>query len=415
MRRRTAGGRLPRAGSGRPGAARRPPRRAPSGADARAREPLPRPRGRGGCARGGGAARRGARDRGPRARRAAQAGSSSGRSRTGPGRRRSRAGSTRSGADRRSGGGRAARASRSDRSRVSRTVAAGRAVVASVARAMTFARPGGRCLRIDHPTRRRHMPAPTLVTGAPCWIDLYSSDTDKATEFYRDLFGWSAEPPQEGFGGYFTFTKDGKHVAGCMRNDGEQGYPDAWGIHLMTDDVEAVAKRDARARRLRRVRADGRRRERQLHDAQGSGRRPRRRLAAEPAEGLRGDRRGRDAGLVRAPHARVRADGRVLPRRVRLGHAHGERHRRVPLHDARRGRGPARRDHGRLAVSRRRRAGALGGLLRRERRRRGDRRRSRSSAAASCARPRTRRTVVSRPSRTRQGRSSASSPATAER
>lgn len=85
------------------------------------------------------------------------------------------------------------------------------------------------------------MPAPTLVVGAPCWIDLYSSDTEKAIAFYRDLFGWSAEPPQEAFGGYFTFTKDGKHVAGCMRNDGEQGYPDAWGVHLMTDDVEAVA------------------------------------------------------------------------------------------------------------------------------------------------------------------------------
>ena len=41
------------------------------------------------------------------------------------------------------------------------------------------------------------MPAPTLVTGAPCWIDLYSSDTDKATAFYRDLFGWNAEPPIE--------------------------------------------------------------------------------------------------------------------------------------------------------------------------------------------------------------------------
>ncbi|HET6601335.1 MAG TPA: VOC family protein, partial [Gaiella sp.] len=85
------------------------------------------------------------------------------------------------------------------------------------------------------------MPAPTLVTGAPCWIDLYSSDTDKATAFYRDLFGWNAEPSMEEFGGYFTFSKDGKHVAGCMRNDGEQGYPDAWGVHLMTDDVEAIA------------------------------------------------------------------------------------------------------------------------------------------------------------------------------
>ena len=27
-----------------------------------------------------------------------------------------------------------------------------------------------------------------------------------------------------------------------MRNEGEQGLPDAWGVHLLTDDVEAVAK-----------------------------------------------------------------------------------------------------------------------------------------------------------------------------
>jgi hypothetical protein len=86
------------------------------------------------------------------------------------------------------------------------------------------------------------MPAPTLVAGAPCWIDLYSADTDAAIAFYGDLFGWKAEAPQEEFGGYFTFTKNGKHVAGCMRNDGELGYPDAWGVHLMTDDVERLAK-----------------------------------------------------------------------------------------------------------------------------------------------------------------------------
>ncbi len=86
------------------------------------------------------------------------------------------------------------------------------------------------------------MPTPTLVVGAPCWIDLYSSDTAKATEFYGPLFGWKAEPPQEGFGGYFIFTKDGKAVAGCMANSGEEGYPDSWSVHLMTDDVERTAK-----------------------------------------------------------------------------------------------------------------------------------------------------------------------------
>jgi predicted enzyme related to lactoylglutathione lyase len=89
------------------------------------------------------------------------------------------------------------------------------------------------------------MPAPTLIVGAPCWIDLYSSDTAKATQFYGQLFGWTAEDPIAEFGGYFTFTKDGKHVGGCMLNDGQAGYPDAWGIHLMTDDVDATAKETA--------------------------------------------------------------------------------------------------------------------------------------------------------------------------
>ena len=85
------------------------------------------------------------------------------------------------------------------------------------------------------------MPTPTLTIGAPCWIDLYSSDTAKATEFYGALLGWKAEPADERFGGYFTFTKDGKHVAGCMANDGSTGFPDAWGVHLMTDDIQATA------------------------------------------------------------------------------------------------------------------------------------------------------------------------------
>ena len=62
------------------------------------------------------------------------------------------------------------------------------------------------------------MPTPTLVVGAPCWIDLYSSDTEKATEFYGGLFGWTTEMHGEEFGGYFTFLKDGKHVGGCMAN-----------------------------------------------------------------------------------------------------------------------------------------------------------------------------------------------------
>ena len=70
------------------------------------------------------------------------------------------------------------------------------------------------------------MPAPTLVVGAPCWIDLYSSDTDKAKEFYGQP-RLTAEESAPEFGGYFTFWDDGSTSSGCMAND-------AWGIRTLT-------------------------------------------------------------------------------------------------------------------------------------------------------------------------------------
>ncbi len=82
----------------------------------------------------------------------------------------------------------------------------------------------------------------STTTGAPCWVDLFSSDTDKAEEFYGRLFGWTAESAGEEYGGYINFAKDGQLVAGCMRNDGTAGMPDQWSVYLATTDAEATAK-----------------------------------------------------------------------------------------------------------------------------------------------------------------------------
>jgi predicted enzyme related to lactoylglutathione lyase len=76
--------------------------------------------------------------------------------------------------------------------------------------------------------------------GAPCWIDLFTTDPDKSRAFYGDLLGWTAEEPNEQFGGYFNFTKDGVLVAGGMRNDGEAGIPDHWNVYLAVQDAEAT-------------------------------------------------------------------------------------------------------------------------------------------------------------------------------
>ncbi len=75
--------------------------------------------------------------------------------------------------------------------------------------------------------------------GAPCWIELTTSDTDRSRAFYSQLFGWTAEDPNEQFGGYFNYQKDGVRVAGCMA--AEAGTPDQWFVYLASDDAQKTA------------------------------------------------------------------------------------------------------------------------------------------------------------------------------
>ncbi|MDQ2827149.1 MAG: VOC family protein [Actinomycetota bacterium] len=77
--------------------------------------------------------------------------------------------------------------------------------------------------------------------GAPCWVDLFTSDPDKTEAFYGELFGWKAESAGEEFGGYVNFSKDGIPVAGSMKNDGAAGMPDSWSVYLATPDASATA------------------------------------------------------------------------------------------------------------------------------------------------------------------------------
>jgi predicted enzyme related to lactoylglutathione lyase len=84
-------------------------------------------------------------------------------------------------------------------------------------------------------TIRDHVPA-----GAPCWVDLMSSDTDKSAAFYGELFGWTAEPPAEEFGGYTNFQLDGERVAGLMARQGDDPPMDVWSVYLAVADAAAT-------------------------------------------------------------------------------------------------------------------------------------------------------------------------------
>lgn len=81
--------------------------------------------------------------------------------------------------------------------------------------------------------------------GAPVWIELFTPDQDAAAQFYGDLFGWTSEKAGEEYGGYLTFLHNGEPIAGCMKNDGTSGAPDAWSVYLESDDVADTAAKVA--------------------------------------------------------------------------------------------------------------------------------------------------------------------------
>lgn len=85
------------------------------------------------------------------------------------------------------------------------------------------------------PERDTHPP------GAPCWIDLATSDPDRAKEFYGQLLGWTAETAGEEYGGYISFLRNGRMVAGGIGNTEDSGFPDMWTIYLRTEDAQATA------------------------------------------------------------------------------------------------------------------------------------------------------------------------------
>jgi len=74
--------------------------------------------------------------------------------------------------------------------------------------------------------------------GQPRWIELGSTDPQRAQDFYGPLFGWTFTESGPEFGGHIDCTADGSPVAGISPGD-----VDEWLVFLSVDDAEAT--RDA--------------------------------------------------------------------------------------------------------------------------------------------------------------------------
>jgi predicted enzyme related to lactoylglutathione lyase len=73
--------------------------------------------------------------------------------------------------------------------------------------------------------------------GTICWVDLASTDAGAATEFYCELFGWSASDPLEGAGGYRLLLRGGHQVAGLAPVWGDTDRS-SWSTYVATDDAD---------------------------------------------------------------------------------------------------------------------------------------------------------------------------------
>jgi uncharacterized protein len=75
--------------------------------------------------------------------------------------------------------------------------------------------------------------------GALVWNELASSDLDASAAFYRELFGWTIEPVEDGPEPYLRI-KNGEANNGGMRAASSPGAPPHWLVYFATEDVDAA-------------------------------------------------------------------------------------------------------------------------------------------------------------------------------
>jgi len=81
------------------------------------------------------------------------------------------------------------------------------------------------------------------VPGSIIWVDLMSSDAEKARAFYSGLFGWNIAVGGPESGHYGIASLDGKMAAGVGPLPPGAQFPSAWSVYFASDNVDTtVAK-----------------------------------------------------------------------------------------------------------------------------------------------------------------------------
>jgi len=78
-------------------------------------------------------------------------------------------------------------------------------------------------------------------SGTFCWVDLATTDTMAAKNFYTSLFGWTAEDLQTDQGPPYTMLcKDGKQVCALFPLAPDMGEQPRWQAYISVDNVDTT-------------------------------------------------------------------------------------------------------------------------------------------------------------------------------
>ncbi len=75
------------------------------------------------------------------------------------------------------------------------------------------------------------------------YVELYTSDVDKAKKFYTSLFDWKTKEVPMGPAGNYTMLEVGEGTGGGMLKNMIPGTPSHWMAYVNVDDVEAATKK----------------------------------------------------------------------------------------------------------------------------------------------------------------------------
>jgi len=99
--------------------------------------------------------------------------------------------------------------------------------------------PNGAEFDVWEPKRMLGTDVDSTHHGAPSWFETLTTDVDRATKFYSDLFGWTPVPDPK----YTTFTLGNEPVAGLMQITPEMGkLQPHWGTYFTVKDADESAR-----------------------------------------------------------------------------------------------------------------------------------------------------------------------------